>query len=145
MATHPRSQTSYLPGVSVALFHNGRFLLVLRGHEPSMGLYAFPGGRVHAGESDENAVRRELAEETGLVVESVAPFRQYLLSGSLSGNYPAFRLLVFRGWGPSGVLRAGDDAAKVGWFRLDEMEALPIIPSVLDTARAISGELEQDE
>ena len=86
-------------------------------------------------------MRRELAEETGLAVEGVSPFRQYLLPGSHSGDYPAFRLLVFRGWGPSGVLRAGDDAAAAGWFRLDEMEALPIIPSVLDTARAIGGEV----
>ena len=139
MATHSRSRTTYLPGVSVAVLHDGRFLLIQRGHEPHMGLYAFPGGRVHDGESDEDAVRRELAEETGLVVESVAPLRQYLLPGSRCGDYPAFRLLVFRGWGPSGMLRAGDDAAKAGWFRLDEMEALPIIPSVLDTARAIAA------
>jgi 8-oxo-dGTP diphosphatase len=141
VATHSPEPTAYLPGVSVAILQDGRFLLIQRGHEPSMGLYAFPGGRVQDGESDEDAVRRELAEETGLAVEGVAPFRQYLLPGSPSGDYPAFRLLVFRGWGPSGMLRAGDDAAGVGWFRLDEMAALPIIPSVLDTARAISAEV----
>ena len=129
----------YQPGVSVAIFHDGRFLLVRRGREPSMGLYAFPGGRVHKGESDEDAVRRELEEETGLAVESVEPLRQFLLPRSPSGDFPAFRLLVFRGFGPSGHMRAGDDAAEVGWFRLDEMEALPIIPSVLDTALAIAA------
>ena len=140
MATRSPSPTAYLPGVSVAILHEGRFLLIQRGHEPSIGLYAFPGGRVQDGESDEDAVRRELAEETGLAVEGVTPFRQYLLPGAPSGDYPAFRLLVFRGWGPSGILQAGDDAAAAGWFRLHEMEALPIIPSVLDTARAISAE-----
>jgi 8-oxo-dGTP diphosphatase len=130
----------YLPGVSVAIFHDGRFLLVRRGREPSMGLYAFPGGRVHEGESDEAAVRRELAEETGLAVESVTPLQQFLLPPSPSGDHPAFRLLVFRGFVPSGEMQAGDDAAEVGWFRLDEMEALPIIASVLETARAIAEE-----
>jgi 8-oxo-dGTP diphosphatase len=131
-------QPDYLPGVSVAIFHKDAFLLIKRGHEPSMGLYAFPGGRVDDGETDEEAVRRELAEETGLVVESVAPLRKFLLPAPPGAAYPAFRLLVFRGHEPSGEMRAGDDAAEVGWFRLDEMERLPIIPSVLETARAIA-------
>lgn len=134
------SAITYLPGVSVAILHEGRFLLVQRGREPSMGLYAFPGGRVDDGESDEQAVRRELAEETGLMVERVSPFKEFLLPGSPAGAFPAFRLLVFRGSGPSGTLRAGDDAAAVGWFSLEEMQELPIIPSVLDTARAIAEE-----
>jgi 8-oxo-dGTP diphosphatase len=129
----------YLPGVSVAIFHDGAFLLVKRGHEPSMGLYAFPGGRVHPGETDEEAVRRELAEETALAVDRVTPFQELLLPPSPAGDYPAFRLLVFRGYAPSGEMRAGDDAAEAGWFRLDEMERLPIIPSVLETARAIAA------
>ena len=133
-------QPTYMPGVSIAIFHDGRFLLVLRGREPSKGLLAFPGGRVHEGEADEEAVRRELAEETGLTVESVSPLQQFLLPPSPSGLFPAFRLLVFRGYGPAGVLRAGDDAAEVGWFSLAEMEGLAIIPSVLETARRIASD-----
>ena len=132
-------ELKYFPGVSVAILQDGRFLLVRRGHEPSKGLYAFPGGRVHDGETDEDAVRRELAEETGLAVERVAPHEELLLPPSANGDYPAFRLMVFRGYGPSGEMRAGDDAAEVGWFRLEEMELLPIIPSVLETARTIAA------
>jgi 8-oxo-dGTP diphosphatase len=132
------SELVYVPSVSVAIFHDNRFLLVKRGREPSKGLYAFPGGRVHQGESDEDAVRRELAEETGLAIESVTPLREYLLPPS--PDHPAFRLLVFHGFMPSGTLQAGDDAAEVGWFALDEMERLAIIPSVLETARSIAAE-----
>lgn len=131
------NQPDYVPGVSVAILDRSRFLLVKRGREPSKGLYAFPGGRVHEGETDEEAVRRELIEETGLTVESVVPLQQFLLPPSASG--PAFRLLVFRGFRTSGEMRAGDDAAEVGWFGLEEMERLPIIPSVLDTARVIAA------
>ncbi|MCA9448942.1 MAG: NUDIX hydrolase [Candidatus Omnitrophica bacterium] len=51
--------------VSVALTQGDRFLLVKRGRAPSLGEYAFPGGRVEAGETLEEAARRELLEETG--------------------------------------------------------------------------------
>lgn len=130
-------EVTYFPGVSVAILHEGRFLLVRRGREPSKGLYAFPGGRVHEGESDEAAVRRELLEETGLLVETVTPLQEFLLPPAPNADYPAFRLLVFRGYAPSGRVAAGDDAAEAKWFTLGEMEELPIIASVLETARSI--------
>src|SRR5438309_1285098 len=47
----------------------GRLLLVRRAHEPGQGRWSIPGGRVEAGETDARAVIREVAEETGLVVE----------------------------------------------------------------------------
>jgi 8-oxo-dGTP diphosphatase len=131
-----------LPAVSIAIHQDGAFLLVRRGREPSKGLYAFPGGRVQPPESDEEAVRRELAEETGLSVAKLEPLLELHLPGA--SGHPAFRLLVFRGYRTSGTMLAGDDADEVGWFGIEEMQALPVIPSVLDTARAIvAAELER--
>src|SRR5712691_10819704 len=46
----------------------GRLLLIKRGHEPGKGLWSVPGGRVEAGETDQEALVREVREETGLVV-----------------------------------------------------------------------------
>ena len=45
-----------------------RLLLIQRRNEPGAGLWSLPGGRVEAGETDQRAVVREVAEETGLVV-----------------------------------------------------------------------------
>ena len=45
----------------------GRLLLIRRRNEPGRGLWSVPGGRVEPGESDAEAVVREMAEETGLV------------------------------------------------------------------------------
>jgi ADP-ribose pyrophosphatase YjhB (NUDIX family) len=51
----------------------GRLLLIRRGREPSRGLWSVPGGRVEPGETNEQAVEREVREETGLTVRAGAP------------------------------------------------------------------------
>jgi len=46
----------------------GRLLLIKRGHEPAAGRWSIPGGRIEAGESDVDALVREVREGTGLEV-----------------------------------------------------------------------------
>jgi 8-oxo-dGTP diphosphatase len=62
---------SPLLGVGGVVIHRGRVLLVRRGHAPLKGKWSIPGGLVELGEKLQSAVRRELKEETGLVVEPV--------------------------------------------------------------------------
>ena len=44
----------------------GRLLMIKRGHEPGAGLWSIPGGRIEPGETDAEALVREMFEETGL-------------------------------------------------------------------------------
>ena len=48
----------------------GRLLLIKRGHEPGAGLWSIPGGRIEPGETDAEALVREMQEETGLAVQA---------------------------------------------------------------------------
>jgi len=48
---------------------SGRVLLVERGQPPAAGLWSVPGGKLEPHETLAQAVAREVAEETGLVVE----------------------------------------------------------------------------
>ena len=57
-----------IPCVGGIVRHGGRLLLVKRGREPARGTWSVPGGRVEAGETDEQATAREVLEETGLRV-----------------------------------------------------------------------------
>ena len=52
-----------------AVLDLGHVLLVRRGRSPAAGMWAFPGGRLEAGERLAAAAVREAAEETGLRVE----------------------------------------------------------------------------
>jgi ADP-ribose pyrophosphatase YjhB (NUDIX family) len=124
-----------IPAVSVVLHDGGAFLLVKRARAPSKGLYAFPGGRVEAGESLHAAAMREVEEETGLSVSRLRIFEEIILEGEKE----SFLLSVFLGKVAGGTARAGDDAEEIGWFRLGDMEALPVTPSTLATARRIAA------
>jgi 8-oxo-dGTP diphosphatase len=114
--------------VSIAAKVDGKWLLVKRAHAPSKGKYAFPGGRVEAGEGLEEAARRELAEETGLEAGELS----VLSTLSLPGNGCQYELTVFSAKEVSGALAAGDDAADAGFYSLEEIGNMPMSPSTLE-------------
>jgi 8-oxo-dGTP diphosphatase len=58
--------------VSAAIIRDGKVLIVRRARPPARGIYTLPGGGVEVGETLEEAVVREVREETALTVEPVA-------------------------------------------------------------------------
>lgn len=67
----------------------GRLLLTRRALEPDKGMLDLPGGFVDPGESAEDALRREVAEELGIKLKEV----RYL--ASCPNEYPFSGLTVF--------------------------------------------------
>ena len=129
--------TIVIDAVSVALVAGDRVLLVKRGLPPSQGMYAFPGGRVEAGESDEAAARRELMEETGIVAGALSTLREVMLHSERGGQPVCYRLKVFLGHAETVVPQAASDAAEAALFSLAEIEALPVTGSTLEIARTL--------
>ncbi len=125
-----------IPAVSVALRRGDRLLLVLRGRAPSKGMWAFPGGRVEAGETDEDAAIREMFEETAIAIADPVFLRAWRLDPATQGA-PAYRLHVFGATWTGGEPVAGDDAEDARFLTLAEMHALPVTRSVMEMARDI--------
>ena len=125
--------------VSAAIFHRGRFLLVRRGRPPALGLYAFPGGRVEPGETLDQAVRREVSEETGALLDTVRHLVDLSIPAEDDAQRVEFVLSVHVAGFAGGRLAPGDDADALAWYTLDEMARLPLAGSVLEIARQIAG------
>jgi 8-oxo-dGTP diphosphatase len=135
VSSHPTAPAGLRLAVSVVVYQESRFLLVERAKNPGKGMYAFPGGKVEAGESLSDAARRELLEETGLVAGEVAPLTQVTIHGVAGG----FLLHVFLAESVIGNLVAGDDAASAGWYLLEELNALAVPQSVREVATMVAG------
>ncbi len=106
----------------------GRLLLIRRGHEPGKGLWSLPGGRVEPGETDEQALSREVMEETGL---AVAPGP---LIGAVRRGAPGGAVFDIRDYAATvtgGTLAAGDDADDARWAGPAELAALPLTDGLM--------------
>jgi mutator protein MutT len=63
--------SSPLVGVGAVIVEAGRVLLIRRASEPMKGHWSIPGGLLELGETLTEGVRREVREETGLIVEAI--------------------------------------------------------------------------
>jgi ADP-ribose pyrophosphatase YjhB (NUDIX family) len=111
----------------LAYDEQGRLLLIRRANDPGRGLWSLPGGRVEPGEDDAAALVREMAEETGLVVQP----------GDLVGRVRRGRYDIadYRCHVVGGTLVAGDDALDARWCDSAALLELPLVPLLMETLR----------
>lgn len=119
-------------GILALVRRGDRFLLVRRAKPPNQGRWGFPGGVQELGETVVEAALRELAEETG--VQGASPRILTALdaierdeAGRIHYHYT---LIVVQFDWASGEGEAADDAEALGWFRLEDIETLPALPTV---------------
>lgn len=111
-----------VPAVSALVVDDERrILLARRAHEPDAGLWDTPGGFLEAGEEPIAALRRELLEETGLMIE-IGHFVG--MFGDRYGDGPSAAEVLNLVWEvriASGVPNAADDVAELRWFAFDAL------------------------
>lgn len=111
----------------------GEILLIRRAQEPSKGCWSVPGGRVEWGETLEEALLREMAEETGLTVQAGA------LAGIVERRYPPdfhYVILDYYVTPQGGDLRPGGDVSDARWVPLAALPQLPLSDGLAASLRA---------
>jgi 8-oxo-dGTP diphosphatase len=117
---HPRAVVAV---GAIVIDQDGRILLIRRARAPSLGAWTLPGGRVQTGESLEEAVVREVREETALDTRVIDCLGAVTIAREGTVYEIHEHLVVPVG---SNVPRAGDDAADVRWAVRDELDALGV-------------------
>jgi len=112
--------------VSAAIIKDGRILIVRRAGSSTDGPFTLPGGAVETGERLEEAVIREIREETGL---SVAPcgfagFREAIFRDSDGRVERHFVILAFAARWIAGEPVLNEELAEARWLRPADLEGL---------------------
>ncbi|MDH0094819.1 NUDIX hydrolase [Achromobacter mucicolens] len=108
-----------------AVVRDGHVLLVRRANPPDQDRWAFPGGKIDAGERLPDAAARELLEETGVTAEPLHVFDAVDVfdrddAGALRRHFVLIAVLCR--W-VSGEPVAGDDARDARWVSLADLDA----------------------
>jgi len=110
-------------GVGALIFRDDCILLAERGKEPLKGYWSLPGGVVEVGETLDQAIRREVREETGLdveVVEVLEIFERIMRDAEGRPEYH-YVLIDYLCLAPNGEARPASDVAQVAWVRREEV------------------------
>jgi mutator protein MutT len=109
-------------------------LLVRRGREPAKGRWSIPGGLVDVGETLEEALQREVLEETGTEV-SVGPLVEILdriiYDDDLRVQYHFVLVDFLCAAGQEGP-KVDSDVEEARWFALEQLEELDMTDSTLE-------------
>ncbi len=120
--------------VGVICFRGDDVLLIKRGTAPRKGEWSIPGGRIEAGESEQDAALRELFEETGIMAALETKV------ATIDANFEGFnyRLHDYAARWISGEPKFGDDAADARFVPKEELDSLGMwqkTRNVIETAR----------
>ncbi|MGO8924077.1 MAG: NUDIX hydrolase [Xanthobacteraceae bacterium] len=112
--------------VSAAIFRDGRVLIVRRGRPPAHGLYTLPGGGVELGETLEEAIIREVREETGLAIAPLAlvGFREAIARDAAGRVERHFVILPFAARWIGGEIALSEELAEAHFRKPDELAGL---------------------
>ena len=103
------------PTASALVVRDGALLLTRRAREPLAGCWDVPGGFIEPMELPEQAVRRELLEETGLEVDVG---RLLGIHTDRYGDGAATLNLFYAVTVAGGREQPADDVSEIGWFPL---------------------------
>ena len=104
-------------GVGALIFDGTKILLVERGKDPLKGYWSLPGGILETGEKLEEAIRREVLEETGLEIEPLSMFEIFeriMPDGDGRTEYH-YVLIDYLCRVTGGRLQAASDVSRAAW------------------------------
>lgn len=118
------------------IFDQGRLLLVQRANPPYQGWWSLPGGAIELGEVAQEALHREVREETGLEIEidRLGEIFDRIVRDEAGRVEYHYILLDYVCRPVGGTLLPGSDAAALRWADKEEIGNLQLTSGTLEVA-----------
>lgn len=120
--------------VAAVLHDDGKYFATQRGYGEFEGMWEFPGGKMEAGESPEDALKREIREELGveIAVEKFICTTDY--------DYPSFHLTMhsYLCHLQSGEIKLLEHKSAL-WLSPDELDTIEWLPADKDVIRDLKS------
>ncbi len=131
--------------VSAVVVRDGEFLAVRRARPPMQDLFTLPGGVVEPGESLAEAACREVREETGLIIETVAlaGYREVVTRDDAGRVQRHFVILAFAAHWVAGEPRLNEELLEARWMRPAGLPELSTTEGLAEIVAAAFELLEQ--
>ena len=131
-----------LIGVGAVVFNpRNEILLIKRGKAPRYGEWMVPGGTLEWGETLEEAVRREVREETGIDIE-IETFVEMIEAITPGDGGFHYVIMDYAARSLGGVLAAATDALDAVWVSPDTLGGFDLsadLLRVIEKARRATG------
>ena len=124
--------------VSAAILRDGKVLIVRRARKPALGVYTLPGGVVEAGETLEQAIVREVKEETALDIAPVtlAGHREVVIRDGEGRVERHFVILCFAARWLGGEPALNEELDEARWVDPAELAGLKTTDGLADIVAA---------
>jgi len=126
----------FFVAVKALLFFDGKFLLVKRSDNArgEHSYWEFPGGRLEFGETPEEALARELKEETSLSAKIIRPLQTWSF---FRGDDTQIVGITFLCKADSAIVQLSSEHDAYSWITFDELNQYRMVPYVLDDIKKL--------
>jgi 8-oxo-dGTP diphosphatase len=133
------SGKKFFIAVKGLLFYKEHFLIIQRTNMARGDHYfwEFPGGRLEFGESPEQALTREIFEETGLNVECICPINVWSFFKNEDTEVVGITYLCKS---KDNIIKLSNEHGNYAWILCEDIQNYNVLPGILDEIRKLDWE-----
>jgi 8-oxo-dGTP diphosphatase len=134
-----------IPAVGAIVVGSKGLLLVIREKNPAKGLWSIPGGAIKTGETQKEALRREVMEEAGIQIDilDLITAGDVILRDSDGNIEFHFIWILYLSKALTEDIHYERSEVEANWFQLDDLPSDKMPPEVFEFILSMSERIKE--